>query len=793
MSRLLRKIFLRFCYVFALTITLLLSSCSEDSIFSTSDSDGLHLALQIGASTMMQRAISTSSDDTLKEDVLNDLNVWIYDPTNSDALIKHYYLSSNLSNNQTSLLQGGTSWRSGLTTGNTYQVYAVANYGSDLGSLALTDLKTRTISDKNIYIPYNTSGNSSKKFIMDGKTAWTVPATTLDEVNIPMTLRRAASKIVVHLNFSSEMQGKLTAIGPVTWRLKNYSSEPTILAEGSLDDRKVENNPSETTPLSITLADTKNTSTFLTYSYANDIDLWNADPIAHQTLLMLDVPCTYDGRTYAENTYSIPITTSYIDRNYIYELDATIGKLSSNASETEPAYLKYYILPWLTGDVIPINGSNTSGSYLYVTPDTTIMKQTTTDNSIEYISSKNVSIQIDSIYYFNTLGVKTLVPSSISNQVSATPTSTSNLRQGHLLVSSPIPTNLGPQYIKIIFSNGTDSKTVLVKQYPLEYITSISGSYSYKDDGNGGTNLWNYPTYQIYGRINSSKYYDYNSGNTFFMCKYYNQNNNQIYYIYQPGFWGGTWNASAPYDGNNNQMYVVRITTTSSKYIVDKPLITNGVTDGSAANNNVVSPAFMLASQLGTVSATDWATASDHCKKYVEVSTSGKKYDDWRLPTMAELEIISTYQVQSGQNVMTTVLGGDYYWSAYHVGNNWISEYYQYNYNGDYSFCPTSGWDAGYYYVGSGNGDYSYSNSNKWKNTKNGDYKIGTPGTYYYVGSAYGSYSYVAAHWSDYSNGYYGTGYGTYTGRRYTTDSSGDTHYIRCIRDMNPEELTNDK
>ena len=178
MSRFLRKIFLRLCYVFALTIGLLLYSCSEDSIFSTSDSDGLHLALQIGESSIMQRALNTSSDDALKEDVLNDLNVWIYDPTNSNALIKHYYVNNNLSNNQTSLLQGGSSWRSNLTTGNTYQVYAVANYGTDLGSLALSDLQTRTISDKNIYIPYNTSSNSSKRFIMDGKTTWTVPTTT---------------------------------------------------------------------------------------------------------------------------------------------------------------------------------------------------------------------------------------------------------------------------------------------------------------------------------------------------------------------------------------------------------------------------------------------------------------------------------------------------------------------------------------------------------------------------------------------------------------------------------------
>ena len=787
MSRLLRKIFLRFCYVFALTITLLLSSCSEDSIFSTSDSDGLHLALQIGASTMMQRAISTSSDDALKEDVLNDLNVWIYDPTNSDALIKHYYLSSNLSNNQTSLLQGGTSWRSGLTTGNTYQVYAVANYGSDLGSLALTDLKTRTISDKNIYIPYNTSSNSSKRFIMDGKKAWTVSDSAQNRIK--MTLQRAASKIVVHLNFSSEMQSKLTAVGPVTWRLKNYSSEPTIIAEGSLDDRKVENNPGETTPLSITLADTKNTSTFLTYTYANDSTLWNADPIAHQTLLMLNMPCTYDGKTYAENTYSIPITTSHIDRNYIYELDATIGKLSSNASETEPAYLKYYIEPWITGDVIPINGSNTAGNYLYVTPDTVIMKQTTTDTSIEYISSKDVTISIEKAYYFNSNGIETDLDKTTFNtyNITATPTADSNPRQGKILVTSNTPTNLGPRYIKITVSNPSESKSILVKQYPLEYITSVSGSYSYKDNGSGSQVLNSYdPKAKKYtrGTINKPK-------DDIFTSKYYNPSNSVIY---ETGSSSGSVQGAAQTSNPNNQMYVVRITTTSSKYIVDKPLITDGITDGSAANNNVVSPAFMLASQLGTVYPTSWSAASDHCKKYVEISASGKKYDDWRLPTLAELEIISTYQVQSGQNVMTTVLAGDYYWSAYHASSGtWVDDTYQYvgSYSGDYSLCNSDG----YYYVGYRNGDYSYGGywNGYYYNPYYGDYKQGTPGTYYYVGSRNGSYKYVAGYWNYSDNyGYYGTGYGNYTGRQFTSNSN-DTHYIRCIRDMSPEELSNDK
>ncbi len=39
-------------------------------------------------------------------------------------------------------------------------------------------------------------------------------------------------------------------------------------------------------------------------------------------------------------------------------------------------------------------------------------------------------------------------------------------------------------------------------------------------------------------------------------------------------------------------------------------------------------------------------------------------YDDWRLPTEAELLIIKKYQNAAPQEAMSEVLGGAYYWSA---------------------------------------------------------------------------------------------------------------------------------
>lgn len=85
-------------------------------------------------------------------------------------------------------------------------------------------------------------------------------------------------------------------------------------------------------------------------------------------------------------------------------------------------------------------------------------------------------------------------------------------------------------------------------------------------------------------------------------------------------------------------MYHVTITATSSEYTLGRPRITDGKTDPGADNAVLVSPSFMLASQLGAVvgisneNAQDELDAvADHCKQYVEVARDGTVYDDWRL------------------------------------------------------------------------------------------------------------------------------------------------------------------
>ena len=125
-------------------------------------------------------------------------------------------------------------------------------------------------------------------------------------------------------------------------------------------------------------------------------------------------------------------------------------------------------------------------------------------------------------------------------------------------------------------------------------------------------------------------------------------------------------------------MYVIQLTSTSDEYAIGKPVL-----DGNyQSQDNVCSPAFMIASQLGAVSGGAYtaATAAEHCGTYMEVGDDGTRYVNWRLPTKAEIETIIKYQTEGVASygvTMVRVLAGRYYWAldgnsyqAYASGTN---------------------------------------------------------------------------------------------------------------------------
>ena len=141
----------------------------------------------------------------------------------------------------------------------------------------------------------------------------------------------------------------------------------------------------------------------------------------------------------------------------------------------------------------------------------------------------------------------------------------------------------------------------------------------------------------------------YGSNEGYFYYGEYRSNNQQ-------------YQTAARFDNlTNNRMYVLQITSASDDFIVGKPVLDNK----KQSQDNVLFPAFMIASQLGATSADMGAeTAARHCFEYMEVDTNGKKFVGWRLPTNSEISVILNYQYDpNSSEIITEVLGGERYYN----------------------------------------------------------------------------------------------------------------------------------
>ena len=231
------------------------------------------------------------------------------------------------------------------------------------------------------------------------------------------------------------------------------------------------------------------------------------------------------------------------------------------------------------------------------------------------------------------------------------------------------------RYMKFRVRNSTgQTAEFTVAQYPTIYITNEGGAYSYRSDF-GGTN------YERQGNPNRSganwnngiwTYTETASGSNFFASKVVV--GDQIHYV---DWEDGRRSTSDIGVFDNPRMYHIHVTATSKIYTVAVPrLDANGYTESTAENTRLVSPSFMTASQLGATEISAGGTgvpggvdqAKQHCEQYVEVTGDGVVYDDWRLPTAAEIDII--IQHQDASEAMAVVLSGSRYYCAYNTDAN---------------------------------------------------------------------------------------------------------------------------
>lgn len=642
-----------------LTFGLTMAGCSaQDDFFTETSSESLSIKPSVTEATV-SRAVA--SDQTLREAALDNLYVKIFDKEYQEQSVNKKF-DSNLQSNQKEILgQGNWKVDLNLQENKNYFVYSIANAKEDLQQVnSLADLEKKVQTDEDIWKPYSSNKNATKNFLMTANSPWTVskePTQTIDS-----KLTRAAAKIVVNLKINV---AGYEVVGEPTWQLLNYNTQTTLFG---VNTAKSIASMSET-ETNETMAKTADGYQLVTYSYAT---LWDDNASAPQA--KIKVMLKKGEETPVDYYYSIPVrdpkATKSLDRNYVYTANATVTSLGSSSDITygDAMNLVYDVQKWTKGEETTINAGDQK--YLLVSPTFMIMKNQRFDNStIKFYGSGECKVETVEIYYYDKNGNKKACSGNQYFEASA------EYAEGHTVLkdkgtivigdaNNPTVNDFVPlsvKYIKIKVTCDGLEEIVTIKQYPLEYIQGIAGWYSTKsidgwidwqrDQASHDKEKTSYDD-NFNAKVKDGNYiYDYDD-------------QNYASWPWDPKDYRATIGDKASNGQHNNQMYVVQITNTpqNSKYKIGH--VTNIDKNSKLSSEDVVSPAFMLASQLGTVTKfSKGVNASNHCDKYVEVRTDGKEYTDWRLPTASEIGVITKYQYDSKQNVISEVLKGYKYWA----------------------------------------------------------------------------------------------------------------------------------
>ena len=653
-----------------LTFGLTMAGCSaQDDFFTETSSESLSIKPSVTEATV-SRAVA--SDQALREAALDNLYVKIFDKEYQEQSVNKKFDSNLQSNKKEVLRQGNWKVDLNLQENKDYFVYSIANANEDLTQVkSLADLKTQVQTDEDIWKPYS-SKKETKNFLMTAiNSKWTVSKEPTQTIESKLT--RAAAKIVVNLKINVE---GYKVVGAPTWQLLNYNTQTTLFG---VNTAKSIASMSET-ETNETMAETADGYQLVTYSYATS---WDDNASAPQA--KIKVMLKKGEETPVDYYYSIPVRdpkeTKSLERNYVYTANATVTSLGSSSDITygDAMNLVYDVQKWTQGEETTINAGEQK--YLLVSPTFMIMKNQRFDNStIKFYGSGKCTVETVEIYYYDKNGKKQSCSGSQSFKASAQyADGHGELKdQGTIVIGDANNPNandfvpLSVKYIKIkVTCDGVkDPVNVTIKQYPLEYIQGIAGWYSTKDEFTV-TDWFSSTTYEGIDwqedRTLHSK--EKGSEDAHFFAKVKEPGDKYIYRYSDKRVSGKTYQAQkgSATEKTNNRMYVVQITNTpqNSKYKIGH--VTNIDKNTKLSSEDVVSPAFMLASQLGTVYAftgkNDGKNASEHCDKYIEVNTDGEKYTNWRLPTASEIGVITNYQYNKNQNVIDVVLAGGSYWA----------------------------------------------------------------------------------------------------------------------------------
>lgn len=690
--------------VFCCLTVLCFAACDKDDTFHAAGSggDGNSIILDLASASLPVTRATVEA--TGVEIAVSHLDVLIF---NEEGTKVWHERVSTADKSKTITLSAK---RSSFTANEKYWVYLIANSTADVNTFKADDfdlaaLKAMKQEDERIHITglSGIAGGAPQTFLMDGiaylkgtkepETAGTVELNNgkeADNTELQVTLRRAAAKIVVSIKKGEQVEFDNSSTAyRAGYYLRNMPYNTSVIPPESMDAATAKlRTPTLFNGSYFNWTDQVITVTAYTYAH-----VWeDASTLEKEVRLIVNIPMTYtpqdedgkpgDSQYLANSYYQIPVSQNKtLKRNTCYQVTVTVNAPggSDPSKPVELNNISYSVYDW-EEEQINVGGEDERPAYLTLNEYEMEMHNMADDNTtLEFASSSEVTAEITRVYYIDKFGQektleKTNNPDEWGERINSYPywknectiriTPDKNIT-GNIDVYGTVPENNAVRYIEFTVTNNEKiSRKVTVAQYPLEYITNIQGWYSYRSDFGGTTyeNRGNRKTDNDYFKskvaeeITSAN----NRGKSNIYRYYWPKGSNYVNGRYEQLYTGSS--------AGNARMYHVVISATSSEYTLGIPrLDAEGYTEGSAANNVIVSPSFMLASQLGALSNTvNFNQARNHCLQYVETykDENGKvvHLDDWRLPTRAELEIIIKYQYSS--DAMDEVIRRKGYWCA---------------------------------------------------------------------------------------------------------------------------------
>jgi len=619
--------------------------------------------------------------------------------------------------------------RSSFEPNTKYWVYLIANSTAEESVFSAEDFDRNSLlsmkqEDPDIHMTGLANLEVPQTFLMDGvaypdgqdepsqgTTVVLNNGVKSDDTRLKVTLRRAAAKLVIRIHKGEFVKfDDSPSAHNAGYYLRNMPYTTSVLTGGEGEARLRTPDLNSNSYFNWT----EDVITVTAYVYAHEWE--NESALEKEVRLIVNIPMSYiphdaegnptgDSEPHTSSYYQIPVCRGKaLERNTCYEVSLTLNVPGgTNPLKPVPLEVDYIVLsPW-EDKQINIGGEEDLPEYLTLNEEEFEMHNIDDDHTtLQFTSSSPVEAEITKVYYIDKYGKEQELEKMSDegnmwgvkggNNWRPTWTNQCEIRitpdegiNGKIDVFGDVPENNAVRYVEFTVRNATgQERKVVVAQYPLEYITNVVGWYSTRSDFGGttyespGTNR--YVTAASYNRGTWS-YYKNQDG--FFRAMYVDRNSNgtsDIRFYKWVNDRGNNTNSvqDAGSSGkSNSRMYHVQITASSGTYTLGKPRITpDGITDPGKDNAELVSPSFMIASQLGAVYSnyldSDYEggidMAASHCKEYVEVAKDGTVYDDWRLPTKAEIEIIARFQRVEGSAV-DVVLAGSNYYSASEIVN----------------------------------------------------------------------------------------------------------------------------